>query len=106
MSDLSFIQDNTTPPERAAMLAEECCELAHAALKCRRIMDPGGSPTPVNVMNANVKLQEEIADVILCLQVCGYDITIQSQHINNVMDKKKKRWESRIHSAMKKRSKP
>ena len=96
MTELEFIKENTTPQERASMLAEECCELAHAALKYRRTMDPDGSPTPVTAMRAAIKLQEEIADVLLCLQVCGYHVVPASEHIANVMDEKRRRWDKRI----------
>ena len=58
---------------RAAVLeqlAEECAELAKAALKLARI-DRNENPTPVTETEAMDNLIEEIADVQLCIVVLG-----------------------------------
>ncbi len=44
-------------------LAEECCELAHAALKEARILR-GENPTPVSIKEAEKNVTEEFNDVI------------------------------------------
>ena len=54
--------------ENLALLAEECAECTHAALKLRRILEPGGAPTPVPAEAAEAALMEEIADVMLCIE--------------------------------------
>lgn len=53
--------------ELLSQLAEEASELAHAALKLRRVMD-GRNPTPVSYMLAVKNLNEEVADVLLCAE--------------------------------------
>lgn len=45
-------------------LAEECAELAHAALKTARILR-GENPTPVRLDETHIKLVEEFNDVVL-----------------------------------------
>lgn len=55
---------------RAALegLAEECCELAQAALKLVRAMD-GENPTPVSGKKCADKLEEEAGDVQMLLEL-------------------------------------
>lgn len=61
------ITDFMSQEELLIQLAEEAAELSHAALKLRRVMD-GTNPTPVSYANAVKGLNEEIADVRLCLE--------------------------------------
>lgn len=51
---------------RLRLLAEECCELAQAALKCVRVME---NQTPVTPAEATEKLMEEFADVEVAQQL-------------------------------------
>lgn len=98
MNELTYIRENTPTPERLAMLAEECTELAHAALKMRRAIDRDASPGAIDVRTAEAHLQEEIADVLVCLQVCGgylHDVEPVGS-IGHTMDEKKRRWKERI----------
>ena len=55
--------------QRAALegLAEECCELAQAALKLIRAID-GENPTPVSEEKCIEKLYEEAGDVLMLLE--------------------------------------
>lgn len=57
---------------RAALegLAEECCELAQAALKLIRAID-GENPTPVSEEKCVEKLHEEAGDVLMLLEFLG-----------------------------------
>lgn len=74
-------------------LAEECSELAHAALKLARIMRKD-NPTPVGNEEAYAKLSEEANDVILCLEelfVAG--LYCESRAIREI---KRQRWIDRI----------
>ncbi len=75
-------------------LAEECCELAQAALKLSRIKRKE-NPTPKTEKEAVLDLVEEIADVQLMLE--SY---LPYKHwqpgIAVVKEKKRKRWERRI----------
>ncbi|MBR4040616.1 MAG: hypothetical protein IKJ11_11065 [Clostridia bacterium] len=58
--------------QRAALegLAEECCELAQAALKLIRAID-GENPTPVSEEKCVEKLHEEAGDVLMLLEFLG-----------------------------------
>jgi len=58
--------------QRAALegLAEECCELAQAALKLIRAID-GENPTPVSEEKCVEKLREEAGDVLMLLEFLG-----------------------------------
>lgn len=55
----------TTGPARYESLAEECTELAQAALKMARLIR-GENPTPIKRGEAETNLQEEFTDVISC----------------------------------------
>lgn len=54
--------------EILAQLAEECAELAQAALKYRRVLT-GDNPTPVKAPEAIEHLIEEMADVETCISL-------------------------------------
>lgn len=76
-------------PALLEQLAEECSELAQAALKYSRVLR-GENPTPVTEMEAYTKTIEEYTDVIQC--AIELDLSIdQSQLV-----RKDKRWNERI----------
>ena len=81
--------------ELLAQLAEESAELSQAALKLRRAI-MGINPTPKTIANCEVSLDEEIADVELCLNELGFHsedhLFIQSE----IMAAKQKRWLTRL----------
>lgn len=81
--------------ERLTQLAEEAAELAQAALKLRRTMI-NESPTPVTRHEAEEKLLEEIADVKLCLHVCGYENVRDKIKVNRIISQKAERWLQRL----------
>ena len=84
--------DFLTQDELLAGLAEEACELAQAALKLRRVMN-GKNPTPVRIQDALLALDEEIADVELCLeQVALKDM----DRIREIRNRKLARWIERL----------
>lgn len=70
-------------------LAEECVELAHAALKLARIKR-GENPTPVSVEDALGAVMEEYTDLRLVAYVLemGWDI--------EVFEQKLLRWHNRL----------
>lgn len=76
-------------PALLEQLAEECSELAQAALKQARVLR-GENPTPVTEMEAHNKVMEEYTDVIQCAEELGLSID-QSQLI-----RKDIRWHDRI----------
>ena len=80
-------------PELLAGLAEECSELAQAALKYRRKIT-GTNPTPITLSAALDKLIEETADVELYLD------QLQMEEVREVINAYKavklKRWKKRL----------
>lgn len=92
---IEFIQETLSKEELLAQLAEEATELAHAALKLRRVYD-GTNPTPVKRSEAFSNLMEEIADVELVLIVLRYDNSMLLGEKHKLMDAKLKRWADRL----------
>lgn len=89
------ISDLLDDKELLCQLAEEAAELSQAALKLRRAID-GKNPTPKTIADCETSLDEEIADVALCLNEFGFQsdkhLFIQSE----IMEAKRKRWLSRL----------
>lgn len=87
MTDKEYIREQLPDEVLFAQLAEEANELAQAALKMFRIID-GRNPPRCSLYEAKANLQEEIADVINCLQMlyistndCDYQETIRQKII-------------------------
>lgn len=89
---MNYIKRRVPVEELLAGLAEECSELAQAALKLRRVFN-GTNPTPITEDEAIERLYEEIADVKLYASL----LDINPQYISSVMQKKKARWEQRLY---------
>lgn len=98
MRAMNLVRENVPLSERLAILAEESSELAQAALKLRRAVDSSNNPTPISAQEAEKHLQEEIADVIVCLTACGkYIKSVETTgEIQKTMDDKSARWIRRI----------
>ena len=90
---INYIRDQLPDAELLAQLAEEATELAQAALKMRRSLD-GKNPTPVSAPDAWANLQEEVADVLLCLTVLGVDFN--EPEYGSRMGSKLDRWAGRL----------
>lgn len=88
---MSIIKDKLPVVELLAGLAEECCELAQAALKLRRCYD-GTNPTSADPDNQYEAFLEEIGDVELYLD----HLSINREVINEYKAMKQKRWERRL----------
>ena len=88
---MNVIKETVPVKELMAGLAEECCELAQAALKLRRVWD-GTNPTPMTEDTAIDRLYEEIADVRLYLK--QIDVNVAS--VEEIMAQKEARWKSRL----------
>lgn len=86
------IKDYLPEKEILAQLAEECAELAQAALKLRRALD-GTNPTPKGDDECREALQEEIADVFVCL---GELPDGAGERLAYWADAKRKRWLKRL----------
>ena len=88
-------------PALLEQLAEECSELAQAALKLARL-ERGENPTPKTEEECVQALLEELADVDLCIgvirnyrgieDVCNYELC-------EITEKKRERWAQRIREA-------
>ena len=77
-------------------LAEECTELAHAALKMARIIR-GENPTPATRNEARKALNEEAGDVLNCIEILARDYWFGLDLHHRRM--KMERWEQRIEEA-------
>ncbi|MBP3319145.1 MAG: hypothetical protein J6K94_03980 [Ruminiclostridium sp.] len=84
--------DMSFPPDGTA-LAKAASKLAHSALKLRRSLSME-NPTPVSTEEASLKLQEEVADVLLCLDILGIDVT--DANIDLTQEAKIARWIHRL----------
>lgn len=82
-------------PALLEQLAEECSELAKAALKLAR-KERGENPTPKTEEECLVNLLEELGDVNLCMSVVEENRGI---HIRCLSVDKKARWAHRIREA-------
>lgn len=94
MSTMDKIRAAIPEDELLASLAEEAAELAHAALKLRRVIN-GKNPTPVTPMQAESNLIEELADVRLVAEVLNRGTRIANQ-IDGIAESKLGRWEKRL----------
>lgn len=82
-------------PALLEQLAEECSELAQAALKLAR-KERGENPTPKTEEKCVENLLEELGDVNLCMSVVEANRGI---HIRCLSVDKKARWAQRIQEA-------
>ena len=80
------------------MLAEECTELAHAALKLARA-ERGENPTPKSMEECYAAVIEEWADVIICLGELSDLPWCNPDKWETVYDEKLKRMERRMADA-------
>ena len=78
-----FVRDHISARGKFELLAEEASELSQAALKMVRILnqDEPGDVFPINqekydLNTCNENLQEEIADVLLCLGLIYKEIDL------------------------------
>lgn len=91
-SAAELIGNNLSGAALYEQLAEECVELAHAALKYARILRDE-NPTPKNIQEVEVNLQEEFNDLMLSAQVLYLSpdeklITLKEQRwINRILAK-------------------
>ena len=88
-TEIKKIKDRLGEPEALAQLAEECTELAQAALKLRRALD-GKNPTPNTEKERRRALLEEYTDVIHCALVLDLEMDLDQ------IRKKTERWMRRL----------
>lgn len=91
--ELSLAAMDMAPEKSSSDLAKAASRLAHSALKLRRTMSCE-NPTPVTTEAAVLKVQEELADVLLCLDILGFDVT--DPNIDLIQEQKIMRWIGRL----------
>lgn len=82
-------------PAALEQLAEECCELGHAALKLARKLR-GENPTPKTYDECMKAFNEENADVLVCLDLLIKSGLIHNESIDSEMVLKERRWQDRL----------
>lgn len=92
---IDMIREMIPLEELLCQLAEEAAELSQAALKMRRTLT-NMNPTPVKRKDAEEAILEEIADVKLCLHVCGFEKVRDKIHVNRIISAKAERWLQRL----------
>jgi NTP pyrophosphatase (non-canonical NTP hydrolase) len=80
-------------PAMLELLAEECTELAQAALKLARKYR-GENPTPRTEAECQQSLEEEIADVMTCIDQMGEIVDMGT--VKKVKEEKLDRWKKRM----------
>ena len=99
-NNIVYITDSLSEEAIACQLAEECAELAQAALKlCRAVS--GENPTPVRKDAAINKITEEYADVELAFNILSRKIGIRFGDVLKVYDEKTERWALRLRGVQK-----
>lgn len=91
---INEIRKTVSKDDLLCQLAEECSELAQAALKLRRAITKT-NPTPVTYNQALEDLMEEAADVLLCLRVLP-EVEENGYIIDIGIAEKAERWLSRL----------
>lgn len=82
-------------PALLEQTAEECTELAQACLKLARKMR-GNNPTPKDGPELIENLKEEVADVVVCIELLADDGIIDISNIIDISEAKEKRWMKRL----------
>lgn len=80
-------------------LAEECSELAIAALKLIRAESISENPTPINANKALANFHEELSDVVMILDSMGMLPLLKIVVDKNDSNPKWARWADRIEAA-------
>ena len=96
MSDnntLRRIAEQLGPEEILCQCAEECAELAQAVLKMRRVLV---GTTPLTQSEARVLINEEVADVLNCVEALEAISLVDMGRVDQIKEDKLDRWESRL----------
>ena len=88
---MQYIIDCLSTEELLCQLAEECSELAQAALKLRRV-ENGTNPARVSEEDAVKNVLEEIADISLCIGLLGFNTEEVEAACREIMARKTDRW--------------
>lgn len=85
-------------PAALELLAEECTELAHAALKLARA-ERGENPTPTKLEDCYAAVIEEWADVIICMGELADRDWNNSDEFDRIYEEKLERMRKRLEQA-------
>lgn len=87
-------------PALLEQCAEECAELAQVCLKLARKLR-NENPTPAKEVDILNNLNEEVADVLVCIDAIVDDAGLLSHEaIESTQMSKRKRWEERINQEL------
>jgi hypothetical protein len=104
MKELDYIRCMLSDRELLEQLAEEAAELGQAALKLIRATGVTRNPTPVDVGEASLALEEEFEDVVAVMSafLCGYEGT--GKLVGHSKKRSKwQRWANRVRKGEEKR---
>lgn len=93
--NIEYIIEHVSEHRLYEQLAEECCELAQAALKMSRYLQKEDS-VAMTEEEIYSKLDEEMTDVHVCMDTLYRRLTIDTE----LAAKKVARWKSRIDEIM------
>lgn len=93
--DFVYVTDYISKEALLEQTAEEAAELAQACLKmARKLRDE--NPTPKTMDEIIVDLNEEMADVMICMDAIVESGIISNESIDSVAVEKYERWTKRL----------
>lgn len=95
MTDRDYLIENLSVDAVCTQLAEECAELAKAALKLCRSRS-AENPTPATEAEIIDNLTEELADVYCCIDIAISSLGLSAFEVISIANFKKTRWAERI----------
>ncbi len=96
MAETTKLSDKIGEPAMLEMMAEECNELAHASLKLARFIRDE-NPAPGHTIDELMDhVEEEMADVYICLREMRKTQYINETHVSSAIDKKRQRMNERL----------
>lgn len=98
---MGYIQNNLSQAALYGQLAEECTELAKAALKMQRFIN-GDNPPRMTEKEITDNINEEMADVLVSLAALGF---ITNDAFDEALLEKPVRWAEHIKKEAEKRGK-
>ena len=90
-SNADFVRETLTRRELLEQAAEEAAELSQALLKYIRAVGLSNNITPIDSYDAADDVEEEFADLCLCMQLLGVE-----EADKKTMSKKLERWSKRL----------
>ena len=95
-NETTKLVDKIGLPAMLEMMAEESVELAHACQKAARL-NRGENPAPGRTMDELMDhVEEEMADVYICLRELRKSQCINETHVSSAIDKKRERMNRRL----------